>query len=300
MALQREHSDPCGEAGLESAVVPGDVFVVRGSGGLVEFGTAGGLLGHVMVVVGPPQRVLLHSQEGKWLKPIWPEDCMEIWKIRTAESCRGRVGLFETDTLVHICRDTHRLTFIGAIDGGEVEVSGEDMELWQSPDELRNQLSLEVVKEVLHEMKGECTNWSWTTAARALFMSASGGLDSDEEDKTQLLEEITDSWSSPPICTSVVICFWQRALWKVAEVTNAKAGDAEIEPVDLILQWMPIKADRALPGKLLRTMRKCGWKRQTAIFPGARDNEHHKTVVARHELANASAAGSVSLAICHL
>lgn len=228
-------------------------------------GTAGGLLGHVMVVVRPPQRVLQHSEEGRWLRPIWPgADVLEIWKVRTAESTRGRCGLHEADTLVHICRNTRRLTFIGAIVDGEVEVSGEDMELWQSPDELREQLSEEIVREVVQEMKVQCASWSWTTAARALFMSA-GSFSSEADDKEQLLEEITDCWAADPICTSVVISFWQRALRKVAEALNTDAGDTIVEPADLILQWMPLKADRSLPGNLLKTMRRCRWKRKTVI-----------------------------------
>ena len=161
-------------------------------------GRSAGLRGS-MVVVRPPQRVLQHSEEGRWLRPIWPgADVLEIWKVRTAESTRGRSGLHEADTLVHICRNTRRLTLIGAIVDGEVEVSGEDMELWQSPDELREQLSEGIVREVVREMKDQCASWSWTTAARALFMSA-GSFSSEADDKEQLLEEITACWSADPM-----------------------------------------------------------------------------------------------------
>lgn len=263
--MRREHSDPCGDAGLEGAVAPGDVLFVRGAGGLVELGTAGGLLGHVMVVVKPPQRILPHSEEGHWLRPIWPSgDAMEIWKVRTAESTRGRSGLHEADTLVHVSRETRRLTFVGAIVDNEVEVSGEAMELWQSPDELRILLSEELVVEVVNEMKAHCASWSWTTAARALFMSV-GTCISEQEDQDLALQEIMDCWTTDPICTSVVISFWQRCLCKIAEAENLAAGKMVVEPANLILRWMPLKADRSLPGKLLRTMRRCRWKRKTAI-----------------------------------
>lgn len=263
MPLRRECSDPCGEAGLEGAVTPGDVLFVRGSGGLVELGTAGGLLGHVMVVTRPPVRILCQSEEGRWLRPIWPgADVAELWKVRTCESTRGRAGLHEADTLVHVSRETRQLTFIGAVVDNEVEVSGEAIELWQSPDELRMQLSQELVNQVVSEMKTQCASWSWTTAARALFMSA-GSILHEREDKAQLLKEISDCWARDPICTSVVISFWQRCLCKMAEAANLSAGHLVVEPSTLIMRWMPLKADRSLPGKLMKTMRRCRWKRKT-------------------------------------
>mmetsp|Transcript_111263 Transcript_111263/g.359176 ORF Transcript_111263/g.359176 Transcript_111263/m.359176 type:complete len:230 (+) Transcript_111263:532-1221(+) len=217
-----------------------------------------------MVVVRPPQRIPCHSEEGRWLRPIWPAGGVaELWKVRTAESTRGRSGLHEADTLVHVACETRRLTFIGAIVDGEVEVSGEAMELWQSPEELRAQLGEAIVAEVLHEMKVQCASWSWATAARALFFSA--GTFREEEDSGRLMEEISECWASDPICTSVVITFWQRSLYKLAEEANRKAGRTVLEPAKLIMQWMPLKADRSLPGRLLKTMRRCRWKRKTAV-----------------------------------
>jgi len=35
--------------------------------------------------------------------------------------------------------------------------------------------------------------------------------------------------------------------------------DASTKAVDLIMRFMPLKSDRALPGDLLRSMRECGW-----------------------------------------
>merc|ERR1711967_129789 len=89
-------------------------------------------------------------------------------------------------------------------------------------------------------------SWSLTTAARAVFKSAKLSRRRD------LLGKVQGYWDSAPICTSVVISFWQRYLCRFAKATGQRE-------TDLILKWMPLKADRVLPGELIETMRKCGW-----------------------------------------
>lgn len=76
-----------------------------------------------------------------------------------------------------------------------------------------------------------------------------------------------------PICTSVVIMFWQRWLCKLASVLAAQQETAEETSSDLILQWFPLKADRSLPGPLLDTMLRCGWTKRTVISPDMPDRK---------------------------
>jgi hypothetical protein len=285
---------PC-YCNLETVVAAGDVLFFKGNrSGLSSAGTAGGLLGHVMLVLAPPTRICAHSEEAEWLEDAWPKDgASEIWRVRTAESARKRKGLYEANVLLHVEADSGRLTFIGEVLGESVLTSGEEVEVWQSPVDLRMRLDAKLVDEVLAEMRDQATSWSWATAARAFFASAAGGgkgsgigylhavggatisgcLEgatgtASGESKAQFLREITNTWASDPICTSVVISFWQRVLCKLAGGVGIAGGEGNSlapsslahEPADLILHWMPLWADRSLPHKLRETMQTCGWR----------------------------------------
>merc|ERR1712146_658240 len=74
----------------------------------------------------------------------------------------------------------------------------------------------------------------------------------------ELMDKVHGYWESAPICTSIVTAFWQRYLCKFAHAT----GQCE---ANLILKWMPLKADRVLPGELVDTMQKCGWMLVTHV-----------------------------------
>jgi hypothetical protein len=99
---------------------------------------------------------------------------------------------------------------------------------------------------IVMQMRNREASWSWGTAVRAFLLSAdvSDGVD---------LETIKKCWKSDPICTSVVISFWQRYMCKLAD------SIPDADAMDWILEWMPIMADRALPGELMSKMEKCGW-----------------------------------------
>lgn len=248
---------------LGGLIAAGDVIFVRGSaGGIMDVGAVGGVMGHVMLVIDLPRSITCGSEEAHHLQPVWPSGVQTIWRVRTAESTRTRTGLHEADLLLYARPGTRRLALIGEQSDGQVEISGETggeaVELWQSPMELRSRLTNEVVRDVLDDMKGNFASWSWATAARAVLRSPAAF---NSKGRARLLAEIQACWESDPICTSVVIAFWQRALCKIAE----DAGFPGVEPADLILEWMPLKADRSLPGTLLDTMRRCGWVKRVAI-----------------------------------
>lgn len=131
------------------------------------------------------------------------------------------------------------------------------MEVWQSPAELRSQLRMDCIDAVLADMVSCEASWSLTTAFRAVTRSAKLSRRRD------LLGKVQGYWESAPICTSVVTSFWQRYLCSYAHATGQRE-------TDLILKWMPLKADRVLPGELIDTMRSCGWcniKRVPKISP---------------------------------
>merc|ERR1719282_1272690 len=302
---------------LELVMAPGDVLVVRGGGRLAELGNAGGVMGHVLVVVAPPVKVLQCSPEAAELQGVWPmDDITEIWRVRTMESTRRESGLYESEMLLFVVRQSRHLKLFGEIDPqGEVHGSEHEVvELWQSPGELRAELRYGIMMEVLAEMRANQANWSVATAARALLKAAAVNV---RTGATETLAEIQSFWEQPPICTSVVITFWQRYFSKLAAVLDvggmgpfavgerveywsnsfqrwidtkvlAQCTDAQgivvsydlevkggaiaanmrrpmmeasddremaNKAVALIMRYMPLKADRALPGDLLQSIR---------------------------------------------
>merc|ERR1719421_2318893 len=67
-------------------------------------------------------------------------------------------------------------------------------------------------------------------------------------------------WSKEPICTSVVIIFWQVYLCRFASVINNTRPEGNyIDPAVMIMRFMPLKADRVLPGHLLKTLKDHGF-----------------------------------------
>lgn len=308
---------------LDLLVAPGDVLLMRGSGRLAEIGNAGGFMGHVLVVTGKPREVLASTAEAGQLASLWPEKAQAIWRIPTLESTRREQGLWEAESVIMVERLGRQLTLVG-----EVERDGdvcnfephEAVEIWQSPEELRGALRVDLMALVLSDMRKNQASWSATTAARAVLSSAEMV---EKPTASQTLEGVKKCWESAPICTSVVINFWQRYLEKLAchsflqqpdpslgagfnpgdkisywdlscgtwvsgfvkervvdgQGDVAVAYHLDIKPsanpqyirrrlneetvatkaVDLIRRYVPLKADRALPGDLMRSMQRCYW-----------------------------------------
>lgn len=309
---------------LESMMAPGDLLVVRGQGRLMEIGNAGGFLGHVLLVLATPTKIARGSEAASALKGVWPSSrypgVAELWRVRTAESTRRESGLYECDVLFFVDRKSRKLMVAGEVSlSNEIAATEapEPAELWQSPEELRSELRIDLMTKVLAEMRASQGNWSMATGLKAVFKVA--GLAKDMKPDPRALEELKSCWEKPPICTSVPICFWQRYIeklavescnvasvssfilegervsywskkkctWCDAVVTgrNLDAGgnivdynldvrssipanrvrrpvhtrDTSLMTVELILRYIPLKADRSLPGDLLKTLKECDW-----------------------------------------
>lgn len=247
---------------LELMMAPGDVLAVKGQGRLTEIGTAHGMLGHVLLVLSPPTNVIRQTDEGRSLRAVWPgDDIEEIWRVRTLESTRSEQGLHEAEMLLYVDRGTGQLILIGELqhDGTLVITEHEAVELWQSPAELRSQIRIDLMARVLGEMKENEASWSHMTVARAMFSSAH--LDGGGAPADKAMETVRESWLREPICTSVVIIFWQRYLCELAGCGSSQEDKENLpqQSLDLVLRWMPLKADRGLPGDLLGAMKKVGW-----------------------------------------
>lgn len=249
---------PYSDQNVQMVMSPGDVLFVRGDGQFTEMGTTGGWMGHVMVVRGAPELVSREWLDEWGVKVAWPGNSVtHIWKVPTIESTRSAVGLHQCEMLVHL-QPTGTLVLLGELanrSDGALEFSQIDdeiVEVWQSPIELRSQIHMDCVCKVLDDMVSCEASWSLTTVARAVFRSAKLSRRRD------LLDKVQGYWDSPPICTSVVITFWQRYLCRFAQATSQRE-------TDLILKWMPLKADRVLPGELITTLQQCGWARVARI-----------------------------------
>jgi len=249
LATPRIHSS--GSSGASVAISPGDVFFVRGSGGIADIGTTGGFMGHVLVVLAAPQP--LRASDAADIQAAMPSiNTSRVWRVPTLESTRAYTGLHCCEMLLHVQPKTGRFSFVGELsaDGSTLTlVDSETVELWQSPAELRSQLRVDIMAQVLSEMKAAEQSWSYATAARAVFKSAALR---GSKNRATLLRDMQDCWDEAPICTSIVVIFWQRYLCHLAQAVGKRE-------LDLVLKWMPLFADRGLPGDLTHSMKKCGW-----------------------------------------
>mmetsp|Transcript_12894 Transcript_12894/g.30189 ORF Transcript_12894/g.30189 Transcript_12894/m.30189 type:complete len:498 (-) Transcript_12894:220-1713(-) len=250
---------------LDQIVKPGDILYSKADAPGFAVGAAGGLMGHVSVVLAPPQRVLRGSLEAWDLSPAWPrDDVQELWRVKTMESTSEEKGLYQTETLLYVEPFTRRLQMIGdltQLPKQQILGIGEDevpVELWQSPSELRAMINPSIVAQVVAEMQVTSRNWSARTAMRALFLSTHSA-------DTTAIHDMKEAWYSAPICTSVAIAFWQRYICKIAELSGGTRNAA-----DLISRYMPLRADRTLPDDLLNSLWSAGWNQQQFIFAGAR------------------------------
>lgn len=239
----------------EQAIATGDVLFVKGNGHVAQIGTNGGFMGHVLVALGQARALDPTDVVAAELLTCCPSlRGVQIWRVETLESCRQRKGLHQSEMLIRVDPVTGSVLLVAEVceNGGTQEISiieEEEVQVWQSPAELRSHLQGHLVSKVLSEMRAFEQDWSFATAARALLKAAPVRAG---RDRSHLLEELQACWDTAPICTSIVIEFWQRYLCLFAVATGQRQ-------IDLILRCMPLKADRGLPGELIDTMRACGW-----------------------------------------
>lgn len=232
----------------------GDVICAKGGAdGITRLGATGGFMGHVLLVVSPPVGIQRNSVDAIEYQNMWPRDTRTLWIVRAGESCRSAEGFQETD-LIMCVNKKGQLLIIGEVARNQNGLIQYDKptkaQLFCCPPDLRAYCRSDMMNEVLAQLRDREASWSWGTAVRAFLFSADVAEDKDSDD---MLEEIKYCWRSDPICTSIIIIFWQQYMCKLADYHE------DVHAMDWILQWMPVKADRALPGELLSTMHKCGW-----------------------------------------
>lgn len=267
------HAAIPGAARLDQILKPGDVICVQGreGGAMMQLGATGGYMGHVLLVLGHPRCVMKNTAEGHPYTHMWPTDyeCQTMWIVSTMESTRNAEGFHESDYLLFIDDHSGRIFAVGEERRHALLKfdSPEPVECWQSPADLRIGFRLDIMTEVLNEMRQSEENWSWATAVRAFLFSAKVS-----ENRRGTLRQIQQCWHADPICSSLVVVFWQRYLCALADFYNNTPSPhaTQVDALDYIMSWMPLKSDRALPGELLSTMKQCGWTPVSRVQPAGR------------------------------
>lgn len=254
-------TEPTGDR-LDLVCLPGSVLCIQGGNGggtMMRLGSSGGYMGHVLLVTSPPRPVQRHTPQAISYQNVWPthQDIRTLWLVRTLESTRSVEGYHEADHLLYIEEGTGRILALGEDQLHNTFLKfdqPEGVDVWQCPPALQRNFRFDVMNHVLNEMKQSEGSWSWSTAVRAFFFSSAIQGSSS---KANQLHDIQMCWNTDPICSSLIVEFWQRYLCALADVTpNANPQDTALK---WILQCMPLRSDRALPGDLLSSMQRCEW-----------------------------------------
>jgi len=252
---------------LDRILSPGDVLCVTGTAtGIMRLGATGGYMGHVLLVTAPPRGVHRHTPEALVFQGVWPEhhDARVLWLVRTMESTRNQEGFHESEHLLYVDDKTGKILAVAEEHHNQFLrfEHPERVDVWRCPPALRKCFRFDIMNTVLADMRQYESNWSWSTAVRAFLFSSKVPDDSRKAmERADSLQAIQQCWFADPICSSLVVVFWQRYLCLLADMYNSNPGPntTEVDALDWILQWMPLKSDRALPGELLETMQQCGW-----------------------------------------
>jgi hypothetical protein len=235
-----------------SIISPGDILNIRGDiNAISRLGATGGFMGHVALAVSEEMVVPLDSDAGKLFYKYTDGGRNPLLAVNIVECSRQTPGLSESQLILYTKNDTAFL--LGEHDGQDLTrfEDIEEVHIWNGPAAFCGQenFCLFVMEEVLAEMRANQRNWSWTTAVRSFLLS---GQMSPRDDVPVTMQEIRESWKAEPICSSIVVSFWQQYLYRMAQLQQA-------DPLQMILKNMPLKADRVLPGELLQCLLAHGW-----------------------------------------
>merc|ERR1719491_271204 len=158
-------------------------------------------MGHVLLVMESPRCIRRHTTKALPYAAMWPAPSIQVmWTVKTMESTSAEEGYHESQQLLFV-DETGRILLVGeeplrdASKLYKLEIS-EPVQLWQCPRQLRANFQRNVMREVLAQMKSSEMSWSWSTAARAVFMSAEVSMTVNEA-KLQMFK---NSWKVDPIC----------------------------------------------------------------------------------------------------
>lgn len=240
---------------LEQYIAPGDILVARSD--------CNDILGHMLLAVAPPIALWRNSVKAQDLVDIWSNadnvcrdsnaSVSQLWRISCIkESVTTSLGSrkhnceFEVDIFLVVEPKTCRMVVVGEMlksTSALMPLAHQAYDLWQSPLELRRSLRLDLMAQVFDDIR---------------FCQQP-----NDQDVSQTLASQQRSMRSS---VYVIVIFWQRYLRKLAETVNSNGvADCSEQPIDLILRWMPARADCVVLGELLDSMKRTGWICMTCI-----------------------------------
>jgi hypothetical protein len=191
----------------------------------------------ILVLAEAPRSIAQHGLEADGrFKAAWSkaDGVQELWCVRTME-CRQ--GVFSSaETLFYVERCSGLLILLGSLVAHvefRPETSRVEMELWQSPVSLRQQLDSDIVAETVSSMVSELIVFGIYPASPA------------RGDQTSPV-------TREPINTSPVVAFWQLYLCRLATCRGASSGE-------LMNQWMPRQDGEIHVLRLWSMLRALGW-----------------------------------------
>jgi hypothetical protein len=253
---------------LELILAPGDLFVIPPS---AESS------GRCLLSLTLPCCIRKNSEKALSMNLAWPTctasgsgTIEEVWRIHVLESSRGQQGFRETDALFYLDRSTGLLTLLGEADDlrDKRTAAHEAVHVWQSPLEFREKMRVDLMMEALADMQNEEVDLSAVTMTCFLLRPTQlpAGVD-----RSMGLAEIKACWGrAGPTCAFAIISFWHRYLCKLAA-----SLPMSVDPLELIMRWLPLRADRATLGDFLSTLQSVGWTSLAQIpqlFPAASFN----------------------------
>jgi hypothetical protein len=240
---------------LDRIIGPGDLLAVEsGEDSMNGIGELNGMFGHVLLISGAPT-CLWEGEDSEGLEAIWPADVTHVWQAPTIECTRKQDGfMYNSIIMFYIEPSSGECKVLGEVSADNVVTPStppgerpEKLKVYCCPSALRASWQPHLMQKVLTDMESIALSWSWSTAIRAYL------LGSRAVDHSTPLDDVMNSWEAKPICTSVVITFWQQYLCALA------AQDSTRTAMEYITAYMPLKADCALPTNLFTALLSCGW-----------------------------------------
>merc|ERR1712232_753404 len=125
---------------------------------LTRVGSSGSTLGHVMLATSRTRRVYAGTEESAKLSAVWPSPSIDaVWLVGTAECKRAaRDGIHVSCHILYLDESGEIMTAAEELEGQFLKFTTPmKVEVWQSPQEMRNNLHIDIMREVLADIRAQ-------------------------------------------------------------------------------------------------------------------------------------------------